>query len=597
MYTSKEIKPSGWLKAQLKLEAEGLCGNLDRVWHDVRDSAWIGGNAEGWERVPYWLDGFVPLAYLLEDEDMIARAKRYIDAIVDAQQEDGWICPCSYDERAKYDTWAAMLIAKALTVYYECSDDDRIPPVIYNILKNLYDMLDDGEIELFNWGKFRWFETFISLNLIYDFYREPWIYEFAQILCEQGTDYTALVDEWKEPQSKWRLETHIVNLVMMLKSEAITHELLIKSYTDKAEELYEILEKYNGTAVGLFTGDECLSGISPIQGSELCSVVELMYSYEWLFAYSGERKWAERLEMLAFNALPAAISDDCWTHQYDQMANQIACKTFEGKPIFRTNHADANVFGLEPHFGCCTSNFGQGWPKLAIAAFMYRRGMIVNTVPVPCKLSDNGINIELETNYPFENKLTYHVDTDKSFELVVRIPDFAKNVKVNGEARENGGCVIHFNANEKAAAVVEFETVPEFIDRPNGLKTVKCGSLVFALPIEYETVMHEYVKDGVERKFPYCDYDLLPKSDWNYAYSSDEFEVERREAGEIPFSSKCPPVVIKTKARPIEWGYEEGYESVCARIPKSTASVGEEREVILYPYGCAKLRMTELPKI
>ena len=64
-----QITPQGWLKDQLTIQAKGLAGNLDKMWPDVRDSAWIGGNREGWERVPYWLDGFVPLAYLLEDED------------------------------------------------------------------------------------------------------------------------------------------------------------------------------------------------------------------------------------------------------------------------------------------------------------------------------------------------------------------------------------------------------------------------------------------------------------------------------------------------------------------------------------------------
>lgn len=77
-FTSKEIKPRGWLKRQLEIQASGLSGNLDKVWRDVRDSAWIGGEAEGWERVPYWLDGFIPLAYLLENDDMIARAKNIL---------------------------------------------------------------------------------------------------------------------------------------------------------------------------------------------------------------------------------------------------------------------------------------------------------------------------------------------------------------------------------------------------------------------------------------------------------------------------------------------------------------------------------------
>ncbi len=60
-YTTKEIQPKGWIKRQLEIQANGLSGNLDKMWRDVKDSAWIGGDAEGWERVPYWLDGFIPV--------------------------------------------------------------------------------------------------------------------------------------------------------------------------------------------------------------------------------------------------------------------------------------------------------------------------------------------------------------------------------------------------------------------------------------------------------------------------------------------------------------------------------------------------------
>ena len=135
-YTTNEIKPTGWLKNQLKIQANGLCGNLDKIWPDVRDSAWIGGSREGWERVPYWLDGFIPLAYLLENEDMINRAKKYIDAIIDSQKADGWICPCEEEKISEYDTWAIQLISKTLLTYYSCSNDKRIPAVLYKMLKN-----------------------------------------------------------------------------------------------------------------------------------------------------------------------------------------------------------------------------------------------------------------------------------------------------------------------------------------------------------------------------------------------------------------------------------------------------------------------------
>ena len=79
---------------QLRTQADGLCGNLDKVWPDIKDSGWTGGEKEGWERVPYWLDGFIPMAWLLDDSELKACADKYINAILSRQQEDGWICPC-----------------------------------------------------------------------------------------------------------------------------------------------------------------------------------------------------------------------------------------------------------------------------------------------------------------------------------------------------------------------------------------------------------------------------------------------------------------------------------------------------------------------
>jgi hypothetical protein len=109
-FSPKEYRPAGWLARQLRIQADGLSGNLDRIWPDIRDSAWIGGNRDGWERVPYWLDGFIPLAYLLRDKDLKKRAKKYIDGILERQCEDGWICPCALEARKDYYPWAYELI-------------------------------------------------------------------------------------------------------------------------------------------------------------------------------------------------------------------------------------------------------------------------------------------------------------------------------------------------------------------------------------------------------------------------------------------------------------------------------------------------------
>lgn len=596
-YTAKELKPRGWIKKQMQIQADGLSGNLDKVWPDIRDSAWIGGDRDGWERVPYWLDGFVPLAYLLENEDMIARAKKYVYAIIDAQKEDGWICPISSAEaeQKRYDTWALQLLSKSLTVYYECSGDDRIPPVLYKALKNYYLLLKSGRVMLYDWSKYRWFEACIAINCIYDIYKEDWLLELVRILKEQGTDYAELVPYWERPINRWSWETHIVNIAMMLKEEAVACDLLGEPYTDKAEMLRAVLAEKHGTVYESFTGDECLSGISPIQGTELCAIVEQMYSYELLYAYTGDVKWAERLEVLAFNALPATISEDMWTHQYVQMSNQIACQRFPGRPIFRTNEHEAHLFGLEPNCGCCTANFNQGWPKLALSAFLHKDNTVLHAMMLPAEIHADKWHITAQTEYPFENSVNYDIKAEEDMTFKVRIPSFARNIKCNIGSVADGELVVCIKGGEHKCFTLQFEVEPCFEKRPNELYAVRCGSLLFSVPIKYNAVMHEYERNGVERRFPYCDYELVPQSEWNYAYCKDQLGVVRKGVADAPFSEKNPPVTIKAKLCKIDWDFEDGYETVCAKTPRSTVPLSSPQEMELYPYACAKLRMTELP--
>ncbi len=595
-YTSKELKPEGWLHRQLTIQAEGLSGNLHKIWPDIRDSAWIGGKCEGWERVPYWLDGFIPLAYLLENEKMIETVRMYIESILSKQQSDGWICPCKREEREKYDTWALQLICKTLLVYYDCSGDERIPKVVYKAFRNYYDMLKRGEIHLFGWGKYRWFESFITLNFLQERYGEEWISDLAKIIKAQSFDYNSATEKWHKPSHKWQMSTHIVNMTMMLKSEAVSHELLGEQYTDNAERLREILDRYNGTAFEGFTGDEVLSGLDPSRGTELCAIVEQMYSYEWLYAYTGDRKWAERLEVLAFNALPATISQDMWTHQYVQQVNQIACQKTMIMAPWSTNGPYAHTFGLEPNYGCCTANFNQGWPKLALSPFMHNGNTIINSLMLPSRLDTDGISIRLETDYPFINKMRYYIEADKDFTFLIRIPTFAKALKVNGKLVKIKDLEFEIKKG-KTEIEVEFRTTPFFKQRPNDLYALQMGSLLFSLPVKYEKKMIEYTRKGVERRFPYCDYQFIPTSEWNYAFSGADLEVCYNKVSDVPFSETKPAVTIRASMQKINWGLKFPYRSVCAKKPKARKPLSDVQQLELYPYGCSRLRMTEMPML
>jgi len=155
------------------------------------------------------------------------------------------------------------------------------------------------------------------------------------------------------------------------------------------------------------------------------------------------------------------------------------------------------------------------------------------------------------------------------------------------------------NANEpeflQAVKEVLETLVPVIEKRPHGLNSVKCGSLVFSLPVSYEKKMHEYERHGVERKFPYCDYELSPTSEWSFGLASDKIEIERNSISSSAFCESAPAVVAKVKVKKINWGYEDGFDTVCAKIPESVKAQSDEIEAEFIPYGCAKLRMTELP--
>lgn len=598
-FTTNEIKPTGWLKEQLLLQAKGLNGNLDKIWPDVKDSAWIGGEREGWERVPYWLDGFIPLAYLLENEDMIARAKKYIDAIIEAQDSDGWICPCTKSQRENYDTWAVLLILKVLTVYADCSGDDRIQNVVELCLKNFDKHLD--YFTLRNWGAARWFEGLIAILWLYERTNEEWLLNLARKLKALGFDWKEIfesgyVDSCTEG---WDFYSHVVNIAMMLKSEALMSLISDGDPESFAKEALEYLMTKHGMATGHFAGDETLSGCLPIKGSELCGVVEAMYSYEWLFAITGNTEWLDWLEKLAFNALPATISPDMWSHQYVQMTNQVAAFPMS-KPPFRTNNYVAHTFGLEPNFGCCTANFGQGWPKFALTSFMKTENGIASCaiIPASIKTEINNVDVycESETQYPFRDTVTYKITTSApvTFTMSIRIPSFADSAELNSENVETGGFVNitkEWSGTETINVKMHFS--PSIIQRPDDMVCVWRGPLLYSIAIDEKWERVEYICGGVERKFPYCDYYIYPTSKWNYALADDTFEVKENDVVS-GFGGDEPPVEMIAKMFEVEWEFANGY---CSPKPKSLKPISTIQNVRLIPYGCTNLRMTEIPYI
>lgn len=327
------VRPTGWLRDQLQIQSKGLGGHLDETWADVgSNSGWLGGTGEAWERGPYFLDGLVPLAYLLDDQRLKAKAQKYLDWTLNHQSPDGMIGPTT-----NTDWWPRMVMLKALAQYQEATGDGRVVPVLTRYFS--YQLKELPNRPLRDWGKFRWQDNALIALWLYNRTGDPRLIQLVRLLHQQGYDWQAQFTDFKyttpvtaqmikldqdQGLTDYSLATHGVNNGQALKAAAVW-SMVSGSDVDRRgfQQMLDALDKYHGLPNGMFSCDEHLAGRNPSQGSELCTVVETMYSLEQSLAILGDARIGDRLERIAFNALPGTFTDDMWAHQYDQEPNQV----------------------------------------------------------------------------------------------------------------------------------------------------------------------------------------------------------------------------------------------------------------------------------
>ncbi len=397
----------------------------------------------------------MPLAWLLDDARLKAKAQKFIDWTLEHQASSGMIGPSSND-----DWWPRFVVLKVLTQYQELTGDPRVIP-----LMERYFRYQAGELPkrpLRDWGKFRWQDELLGVIWLYNRTGSAYLLGLAHLLRQQGYDWMAQYANFQYTQritsdylklgegnglKDLSLATHGVNNAQAVKTGPVW-SLVSGADADRSavHKMISELDKYHGMPNGMFSCDEHLAGTDPSQGSELCSVVEYMFSLEHALAIVGAASLGDRLERLAFNALPGTFSDDMWAHQYNQEPNQVECSLHQ-KP-WTTDGPESGLYGLEPNFGCCTANFHQGWPKFANSLFLLSGDQqsdvhdgLVAAVYAPCEvrtsLRGTAIHLVEETGYPFRGmvRLTVNPAAPLGFPFQFRVPSWAAGttITVNGK--------------------------------------------------------------------------------------------------------------------------------------------------------------------
>ncbi|MEJ7838697.1 MAG: nucleoside hydrolase, partial [Thermomicrobiales bacterium] len=265
-----------------------------------------------------------------------------------------------------------------------------------------------------------------------------------------------------------------------------------------------------------------------------------------------------------------------------------------------TNVAEANLFGLEPHFGCCTANMHQGWPKYAASLWMRSVDeSLVGISYAPCTvttiLNGHELRAVVETNYPFEDVIRISIHSEFAGQQVsLRIPEWATaaSLSLNGVAQNQpvAGTFQDLRLDEAGDHEIVLDLNPAFRSerRFNESVSIFRGSLLYALPIE-----DEWRK--VIARDPVSDWELHPLSPWNYALAleaetiGDELAL-KRTSGPAGFAANPGILSAQVQGRQVPaWRIEH---NAAGPVPESPVASGEPLEQLtLVPYGSTKLRI------
>lgn len=624
------VKADGWLKDQLVRMRNGMTGHLDSVYSQVmgKRNGWLGGDGDVWERGPYWIDGLIPLAYILEDKFLINKAKPWVEWALNSQQPSGYFGPAvdrdhedGLQRGNAQDWWPKMVVLKFLKQYYDATNDKRVVPFMTKYFQYQLKELKKTPLNHWTrWGQQRGGDNLMVVYWLYNITGDRFLLELGDLITEQTIDWTHVFLDGTQINTLF--STHCVNLAQAMKQPVIRYQATKdRKHIESIYQAAKDIKHAHGWPIGLYGADELLHTGNPTQGSELCTAVEMMFSLEKMIEIEGNTGWADWLEKIAFNALPTQVTDNYDARQYYQQLNQVEV-SHQPRNFVTHYHGTDQLFGELTGYPCCTSNMHQGWPKFTrhlwfasqdngLAALVYSPSNVTAKV-------GTGVDVQFveTTNYPFDETINFSLKIlnkkvkTVEFPLYLRIPDWAENaeIKINGQFYKTGqkATVERINRVWKSGDKVEL-VLPMQVEISRWFEhsaVVERGPLVYALKMDENWEKKEVESKKVNR-FGKWFYEVYSDTPWNYCLSEKsikpenvaaDFVVVKKELNGYPWNIKNAPIEIKTTGRRMpQWQKYNGSSGPLPYSLQYQIELMPKEEIVLVPYGCTTLRITEFP--
>ncbi len=615
------IKPQGWIRKQLELQAEGFTGKLTEIssFCNPKNNAWLspkGEGSNGWEEVPYWLRGFVPMGLLLDDEKIIQESKPWIEAMLASQTADGYFGPRSnYKERGDHDMMPNMFAMFALRAYYEYTEDPRVIELLKKYFKWQL-QVPDNKFFSGGWQVPRNGDNMDSVYWLYNRTGDPELLELAAKLQRTGATWMKIVNAG-----------HNVDFSQGFRKPGQFYpQSKDPKFLQTSEQQWDsIISLYGQVPGGAFGGDEfARTGYGdPRQAIETCGAVEQIISHQILFRVSGDTRWVDRCENVAFNTLPATTTADLKALRYLSSPNQVNSDARSKTPGL-ANGGPMQVMNPHDH-RCCQHNFGAGWPYFAqglwmatpgngVAAVMYGASTVMVKVADTPGPHGRGVKVSIteETNYPFDGTVSFLVNPmgKVQFPFYLRIPDWCPSVQlaINGKpvaVQARPGAFIRilrtWQTGDEVTLQFPMDLRLKRWEKNQNSVSVNRGPLTFSVKIGEKAVPYQPTRF----KDPWPAFELVPTTPWNYGLAVDpanpaaSLKVVTRPwpKNNMPFTHEGTPVEIQARAHKIP-NWQEDHLGLVDKLQPSPVKVATPAETItLIPMGAGRLRLAALPVI
>ena len=614
-----QVKADGWIRQLLERQRSGLTGHIEAAGYPFDTCGWacseVAASTQKWwpyEQTSYYLDGALRLGYLLDDAELVARARRPAQYVLaHTEPVAGRLGPLHLD-----DEWWRWPYASFFRTFMTQHSVDGDPGLVEALRQHYlgfsaYDFADD--LEMANVEELCW---------LFGQTRDARFLDTAEKAYRLFSSH-----EHYRDRGNWHLEfasdrvpdSHAVVYMELVKIPALLFAYTGKqAYLDEARHGLDKMLDTQMLASGLPSSTEHFQGVHERAGHETCNTAVFPYTFGTFLQITGDARLGDRIEKAVFNGAIGSVTKDFRALQYFSCPNQVVASL---KSNLFGHHPGRMAFSPGHDVECCTGNVNrflpyyvdQMWlraPGNGLAAALYGASRVRAEVGA----ERVEVVIREETAYPFSESVAFTVETARpvAFPLHLRIPLWAKgaSVTVNGQpvgrAVEPGSFLVLARTFAKGDRVaLRLPMAVQLTNWPHDGVGIERGPLVFSLPVPATTnVVTSYVAREKRRSteaFPAFEY--FPAGDWNYGLpvvSAKDVEVITREATGYPWTAKDAPIRLRVPARKLEgWtlvAEGEGGAPATPGFPAARRPGGRE-PIELVPYGATLLRVTVFPRL